>query len=162
MVSYTRPGRIYLAMGSYSLYRSSRPLRKGRSGVMTSTDADHSPLKQRQSTLPLLRRKRPIRNAHVHACVSLLIMHSFFISQSDSHMTTKSDRSDWQSHDHKVRQVRLVVTRSLNLTEQTGSHTTTKSDRSDWQSHDHKVRQVTLVVTRSLNPDRSDWQSHDH
>ena len=38
MVSYIRPGRIYLAMGSYCLYRASRPLRKGRSGVLTSTD----------------------------------------------------------------------------------------------------------------------------
>ena len=35
MVSYIRPGRIYLAMGSYCLYRASRPL---RSGVSTSTD----------------------------------------------------------------------------------------------------------------------------
>ena len=38
MVSYIRPGRIYLAMGSYCLYRASCPLRKGRSGVLTSTD----------------------------------------------------------------------------------------------------------------------------
>ena len=38
MVIYIRLGRIYLAMGSYCLYRASRPLRKGRSGVLTSTD----------------------------------------------------------------------------------------------------------------------------
>ena len=38
MVSYIRPGRIYLAMWSYCLYRALRPLRKGRSGVLTSTD----------------------------------------------------------------------------------------------------------------------------
>ena len=38
MVSYIWPGRIYLAMGSYCLYRASRSLRKGRSGVLTSTD----------------------------------------------------------------------------------------------------------------------------
>ena len=38
MVSNIRPGRIYLAMGSYCLYRASRPLRKGRSGILTSTD----------------------------------------------------------------------------------------------------------------------------
>ena len=38
MVSYIRPGRIYLAMGSYCLYRDSRPLRKDRSSVSTSTD----------------------------------------------------------------------------------------------------------------------------
>ena len=38
MVSYIRSGRIYLAMGSYCLYRASRLLRKGRSGALTSTD----------------------------------------------------------------------------------------------------------------------------
>ena len=37
MVSYIRPGRIYLAMGSYCLYRASHPLRKGRSGVLMSS-----------------------------------------------------------------------------------------------------------------------------
>ena len=90
--------------------------------------------------------------------------------QTGSYATAKSDRSDWQSCDHKVGQVRLAVTRPLNLTGHTGSHMTTKSDRSDWQSHDHKVRQV---VTQPLNltgqtgshattkSDRSDWQSRD-
>ena len=38
MVSYIWPGGIYLAMGSYCLYRALHPLWKGRSGVSTSTD----------------------------------------------------------------------------------------------------------------------------
>ena len=120
------------------------------------TDADHPPTSDRRRQLPpkpthsppspLRRRKRPMvgftfayeMHMCIHDGVCIPVDNAqFFICQSGCHMTTKSDRSDWQSRDQKVGQVRLAVTRPLNLTGQTGSHVTKKSDRSDWQSHDH-------------------------